>query len=154
MLYCGSLTLLILNLLLIIQLCGAAHLALGLGSVAIPKMLDWKSAFEHTPILIKQMFWTYAGYILFINIYFGVISFALASELVSGSGLALGTTFLIAAYWIARVVVQFTYFDTTDLPKAFIYKLGEWLLTSLFIVFSIVYSYLFYLNLMLWMNQA
>ena len=56
-------------MILIIQLAGLAHIGLGLGSVMIPKMLDWKSAFTNTPTLIKQMFWTYAGYILFINVF-------------------------------------------------------------------------------------
>ncbi len=141
-------------MILIIQLAGLAHIGLGLGSVMIPKMLDWKSAFTNTPTLIKQMFWTYAGYILFINVYFGVISLLLASEMLSGSGLALATTFLIAIYWIARVAIQFLYFDASDLPKTFIYKAGEWILVTLFIAFSIIYTYAFYLNYQLWIGSS
>lgn len=137
---------------LIIELSGLAHICLGLGSLLIPKMLNWKNAFKNTPLLIKQMFWTYAGYILFINIYFGVVSFLLSKEMLSGSGLALAMTFLIAIYWIARVAIQFLYFDSSDLPKTFIYKVGEWILVSLFVAFSIVYSYAFYFNYQIWMN--
>ena len=134
---------------LLIELCGIGHVLLALGSLAIPKMLDWKAAFASTPLLIKQMFWTYAGYILLINLFFGVVSFFLAEELLSGSGLAVALTLLIALYWIARLFIQFLYFDKSEVPQGLIYSLGEWGLVAMFILFSGIYSYAFYLNLQL-----
>jgi hypothetical protein len=134
---------------LLLQLCGVAHILLGVGSLVIPKMLDWKSALETTPLLIKQMFWTYAGYILFINVFFGIISILLAGEMLSGSGLAIAITLLISLYWIARLIIQFVYFDKREIPQGLLYQLGEWALVGLFIQFSAVYSYAFYINVML-----
>ncbi|MGD1842853.1 MAG: hypothetical protein ACFB0B_18445 [Thermonemataceae bacterium] len=137
----------------LIQFCGLAHIVLGLGSLAIPKLLDWSNAFKHTPLLIKQIFWTYAGYILFINLFFGVVSLLLTEEMLSGTGLAVALTLLISIYWIARLIIQFVYFDKSDLPEAFIYKFGEWALVILFVLFSVAYSYAFYLNLTIWRQQ-
>lgn len=139
------------SLTLIVQLCGLAHIALGLGSIAIPKMLNWKEAFVHSPVLIKQMFWTYAGYILAINLFFGIVSLFLTNELLAGSGLAFALNTLIALYWIARLIIQFTYFDKTGVPTGGIYLVGEWALVLLFIVFSGVYSYTAYLTAAQWL---
>lgn len=124
-----------------IILCGIGHLALGLGSLVIPKMLNWKGALSTTPVLIRQIFWTYAGYIFSINIFFGIVSLLYTDELLSGTGLSKALLILITLYWLSRVVIQFVYFDKTGIPEKFIYKAGEIVLVSLFIVFTLVYGY-------------
>ena len=131
----------------LLRLCGVAHVALGLGSAVIPKLLDWRSALATTPVLIRQMFWTYAGYILCINLFFGVVSLLLPDELLSGSGLAVALSGLIAAYWFGRLVIQFVYFDKTDVPTGGIYTFGEYGLVGLFVLFTVAYSYALYVNL-------
>lgn len=130
----------------IIQLCGIAHLLLGAGSLVIPQMLEWDTALQNVPPLIRQMFWTYAGYILGLNLFFGVVSILYAGELLSGSGLAMALTLLIALYWLARLFIQFFYFDKRNLPQSAIYRVGEVALVALFIIFTIVYSWAFYIN--------
>jgi len=126
---------------ILIILCGIGHLALGLGSLVIPRMLDWKGALAHVPVLIRQMFWTYAGYILCINLFFGIISILFADELLSGNGLAKALLLLITIYWLSRVIIQFTYFDRSSVPQKLIYKAGEFVLVTLFIVFTLIYGY-------------
>lgn len=133
---------------LLVKLCGVAHIALVFGSLAVPMLLDWKSALGKTPSLIRQMFWTYAGYILSINLFFGIVSLFLTGELLSGSGLAVAVTLLIALYWLVRLVIQFVYFDKSDIPQQWIYTVGEWVLVGLFVLFSVVYGYAFYWNWM------
>jgi len=104
-------------------------------------MLDWKGALAHVPVLIRQMFWTYAGYILCINLFFGIISILFADELLSGNGLAKALLLLITIYWLSRVIIQFTYFDRSSVPQKLIYKAGEFVLVTLFIVFTLIYGY-------------
>jgi hypothetical protein len=125
----------------IIVLCGFAHLTLGIGSLLIPKLLNWKEALGAMPTLIRQMFWTYAGYILGINIFFGIISIFFTDELLAGSGLANAILALITVYWLARLVIQFTYFDRTGIPRTGIYLLGEIGLNFLFIIFTVAYGW-------------
>ena len=129
----------------LIILCGVGHIALGLGSLVIPAMLNWKSALASVPVLIRQIFWTYAGYILSINIFFGIISILYVDELLSDSGLSKALLILITVYWFSRVVIQFVYFDKTGIPEKFIYKAGEMVLVTLFVVFTIVYGYAAYI---------
>jgi hypothetical protein len=129
---------------ILIILCGIGHIALGLGSLVIPQMLDWKSALSAVPTLIRQIFWTYAGCILSINIFFGIVSLLYPDELLSGSGLSKALLILITLYWLSRVVIQFVYFDKTGIPEKFIYKAGEIALVSLFVAFTLVYGYAAY----------
>lgn len=125
----------------LIILCGIGHIALGLGSLVIPRMLDWKGALSTVPTLIRQIFWTYAGYILCINIFFGIISLLYPDELLTGNGLSKALLILIALYWFSRVVIQFVYFDKSDVPEKFMYKAGESVLIAVFVLFTIVYGY-------------
>src|SRR5690606_40766595 len=52
---------------------GLAQIGLVVGSLAIPAVLKWKAALRAVPTLIRQMFWTYAAYILVINLSFGLL---------------------------------------------------------------------------------
>ena len=126
---------------------GIAHLLLALGSLSIPRLLSWKSNLTKIPMLFRQMFWVYAAYTLMTNVFFGIISVADASGLVNHSTLSTMLTGFIAAYWIARIFIQFFYFDKTETPKGFIYLSGEIMLNILFIFLSLVYGYAFIINI-------
>jgi hypothetical protein len=92
------------------------------------------------------MFWTYAGYILVINLCFGLISIIGFDELLNQSFLAISITFFISIYWLSRVLIQFFYFDRSQAPKGWFFTLGEVGLVLLFVVFTIVYSTAFLFN--------
>ncbi|TXH29962.1 MAG: hypothetical protein E6Q96_02600 [Cyclobacteriaceae bacterium] len=124
----------------LIVISGIGHICLAMGSLAIPKMLNWHAALKNVPTLIRQIFWTYAGYILSINIFFGVISILFVDELLSGSGLANALLILIALYWLSRITIQFVYFDKTGVPAGFWYRAGEIILVGLFVMFTLVYG--------------
>ena len=125
---------------------GVAHFALCIGSLAIPKALKWTDHLRNLQPLLRQMFWTYAGYILVINFGFGVVSVFGADELLNHSFLAKSLTFFIGFYWLGRVLIQFFYFDRSNAPKGFIYTLGETALVILFVAFTIVYFMAFFFN--------
>ena len=129
------------NLRQIIFLAGTAQIGLVLGSLTIPRMLKWRAELAKVNPLIRQMFWTYAGYILVINLCFGLVSMFCADDLLNDSTLAGVVSSLIAVYWISRILVQFLYFDRTAFPTGFWYKAGEILLVSLFTSLSIIYSW-------------
>lgn len=130
----------------LIILAGIGHIVLCVGSLLIPKMLQWKQHLGTLQPLLRQMFWTYAAYILVINFCFGVVSLAGTDELLSGSFLAKSLTLFISAYWLTRIAIQFFYFDRTHAPKGAIYTFGEIALILLFIFFTIVYLVAFLYN--------
>ena len=125
---------------------GLAQIALVLGSLTIPKILNWKKELEKVQPLIKQMFWTYAAYILFINLSFGLLSVFACKDLTNGSLLASAISGFIAIYWISRIFIQFFYFDRESFPTGLANRLAEMILVVLFLFLSIVYCITFYYN--------
>jgi len=135
-----------LNMKYLIIASGLGHLALGLGSLYVPKALRWNSHLKLLPVLLRQIFWTYAGYILAFNFFFGTVSLIATDDLIAKSVLASSITFFISIYWLARIFIQFFYFDKTDAPKGLLYTLGEVCLVVLFISFAAVYFAAFLYN--------
>lgn len=130
----------------LIFICGILHLALAIGSSIIPKVLNWNVELAKVKPLIRQMFWTYAAYILVINVCFGLVSIFGVDELLNQSFLASCVTLFISLYWLTRIGIQFFYFDKTDAPKGLFFTLGEVALVVLFIVFAAVYFIAFLYN--------
>jgi hypothetical protein len=130
----------------LILLCGFGHIALSVGSVFIPKALKWQQHLKSLQPLLRQMFWTYAAYILVINFCFGIVSLIATDEFLNGSMLAKSITFFISVYWFARIAIQFFYFERSEAPRGVIYTLGEIMLVILFASFTIVYFAAFLYN--------
>lgn len=124
---------------------GIGHLGLVLGSFLIPYLLDWKKELSTLKSkLLKNLFWTYSGYILGIHAFFGVLSLIATDDMLMGTSLSLAVTFFIALYWGVRIILQFTYYDRSSTANGFIFKLGEIVLMLLFTFFTFVYGSLFY----------
>lgn len=131
----------------LVWLAGLAQIALSLGSLLVPKILGWNTELAKTRTLIKQMFWTYAAYILCISIAFGLLSLFDTQELINGTHLAASVTGFIALYWISRVLIQFFYFDRKDFPTGKWHLAGEFVLVTLFVFLSAIYLLACYYNL-------
>jgi hypothetical protein len=123
-----------------IRLAGAAQLALALASLAIPAVLGWRAEIRKLRPLTRQVFWTYAAYIWSFNLTFAVASAAAPALLTDGSPLARGVSAFIAAYWAARIAVQFLYFDRTQLAARRATRFAEMALVGLFVALTGVYS--------------
>lgn len=130
-----------------IFLAGIGQIGLVLGSLAIPKILNWREELNKVQTLIKQIFWTYAGYILITNLCFGLISVFATNALIDKSILATAVTGFISLYWLSRIVIQFFYFDRRSFPNGKMLLAGEIMLIALFVFLTLVYGYSFYLNL-------
>ena len=132
---------------LLIFLSGIGHIVLCVASSIIPKVLKWSEGLKDLQPLLRQMFWTYAAYILVINFCFGLVAIMGTEELVNRSFLAKSINLFIALYWLFRILIQFFYFDKTSAPEGFIYTLGEIALVGLFLAFTIVHFLAFSYNM-------
>ncbi len=131
----------------LIKFAGLLQIILVIGSLLIPTMLNWKRELSMVAPLIRQMFWTYAGYILMTNLSFGILSLLAPEALTDRSLLASAVSFFIGIYWTARILIQFFYFDRSSAPKGWIYLWGEIGLIAMFLFFSIIYLWVFYSNI-------
>ena len=110
-------------------------------------VFDWYNDIKKLKPLNQEIAKTYGRYIQGLNVSFGIISLIFTTELKNQTGLAVGITGLIAAYWTGKVVTQFAYYPMYEIPSKFIFKVGEVLMNGLFILFSTTYVMLFVYNL-------
>jgi hypothetical protein len=69
-------------------LAGIAQLGIAGSSVFIPRLLGWREETAKIKPLTRQVFWTYASYILGIHIAIGLLSLLAPGALLDGSLLA------------------------------------------------------------------
>jgi hypothetical protein len=131
----------------LVLLAGLGQIALASASLAIPRVLDFGAETAKLRPLLRQMFWTYAGYILCTNLSFGLLSAFAPGWLLDGSPLAAAVTGFIAVYWGARLVLQFVWFDRSDAPPLAHVRLAETGLVALFVYLVVVYGLAFAANL-------
>ena len=112
---------------------GSGQLVLVAASLAIPRVLRWPEDLARLRPLTRQVFWTYAGYIWATNLAFGLVSAFAPGWLLDRTPLAGAVCGFIAAYWGARVVIQFAYFDRSDAPQGPLFAVGEAALVGLFV---------------------
>jgi hypothetical protein len=120
---------------------GLGQLGLAIGSLALPRMLRWADDTARLRPLTRQVFWTYAAYIWTTNVGFGLLSTFAPGLLLDRSPLARLVCAYITAYWGARLVLQFVYFDRSSAPAGALFKVAETALVILFAFLTAVYGY-------------
>jgi len=111
-------------------------------------VFDWYNDIKKLKLLNQEIAKTYGRYIQSLNFSFGLISILFTNELKNGTGLAVALTGLIAAYWTGKVATQFSYYPMYEIPKQSIFKIGEVLMNTLFISFSVIFCWMFVFNLL------
>ena len=134
-------------LLLLLRLAGVAQIALIVGSLAIPRVLDWQQKLAGLSTLTRQMFLVYALYIWCTNLCFGLVSAFGAPWLLDGSPLAACVTGFILGYWLLRMVIQWLYFDISEIPKTPFTTFARWALEGLFTGLTVLYGLAFAHNM-------
>ena len=130
-----------------VRLAGIGQLALAAASTALPHALGWREETARLRPLLRSVFWIYAGYILSLHVAFGLLSALRPGWLLDGSGLAAAVSGFIAAYWAARLALQFTLLDRTGAPEGPWFRAGEAALVALFVGLTLTYSAAFVRNL-------
>ena len=110
-------------------------------------VFDWYNDIKKLKPLNQEIAKTYGRYIQGLNFSFGLISILLTDDLKNQTGLAVAITGLIAAYWTGKVITQFSYYPMYQIPDKAIFKIGEVLMNTLFIAFSLIFIWLFIFNL-------
>jgi hypothetical protein len=131
-----------------LRIAGAGQLALCALSFAIPRVLGWRGDLAKLRVVNRQIFWVYAAYIFCFHLCFGLLGLLGADLLLDQSILATVVCGFIAVYWLARLVIQFTWFDRSDAPQGLRFKLAEALLVCAFAAFAGAFGWAFVFNLM------
>lgn len=122
---------------------GAAHFVILFASFQVPHRLHWKQDLKQLIPFNRKMLWVQSGFTVLTIIAFGTLTLCLHAELLRGDRAALGLACFIGIYWIARIVVDATYFSHADWPEGKAFIVGHVLLTSLFSLLAASYIALF-----------
>ncbi|MCE9519944.1 MAG: hypothetical protein K8R87_10375 [Verrucomicrobia bacterium] len=125
------------NLLL---LSGAGHFAILSASALVPKVLDWKTTLKPLPPFLRTLFWVYGIFIVLTIIGMGTLTLLNAHAMVTGDPVARSLAGFIAVFWGARLIVQIFIFDSRPYLTNIWLKLGDHLLTVVFVFFTVVYG--------------
>src|SRR5688500_8945094 len=120
-------------------LAGLAQLAIASSSVFIPGILGWREETARLRPLTRQVFWTYAAYILGIHVAFATLTLLAPRALIDGSTLARAVCAFIAVYWGTRLILQFAVFDRSVAVRP-LFRIAEVMYVSAFAYLAIVYS--------------
>ena len=123
-----------------IILAGITQLSIAASSLGIPRLLGWREETARLQPLTRQVFWTYASYILVSHIAFGILAVAAPSALLDGSVLARAVCAFIAAWWLSRAVLQFVVFDRSVAATRPLFRFAEAAYVSSFVYLALVYS--------------
>ena len=124
-------------------LAGAGHFVILFASFQVPSRLNWKNDLKQLMPFNRKLLWVQSGFTVVTILAFGILTFTLHAELLSGDRAALGLAAFIGIYWTARVFVDAFYFSHTDWPRGRHFVIGHALLTSLFCFLATSYSALF-----------
>lgn len=111
------------------------------------RVFDWYNDIKKLKPLNQEIAKTYGRYIQGLNFSFGLIALLLTDDLQNKSGLAIALTGLIAAYWTGKLITQFAYYPMYQIPRKTIFRIGEFAMNGLFILFTVVFIWLFIYNL-------
>ncbi len=111
------------------------------------RVFDWYNDIKKLKPLNQEIAKTYGRYIQGLNFSFGLIALLLTDDLQNKTGLAIALTGLIAAYWTGKLITQFAYYPMYQIPRKTIFRIGEFAMNGLFILFTVVFIWLFVYNL-------
>ncbi len=124
----------------LIRLAGVGQLCILIASSMVPFKLNWKRDLAVLPVLHRQLYWTYYGYVVLGIVALGLISLTCAEDLTSGSRLGRAVCAYGAIFWGIRVALQ-AVFDVKEHLTAWWLTAGDHLLTVLFMSFTALYGY-------------
>lgn len=121
-------------------LAGVAQLGIAGSSLLIPRLLGWRDETMRLKPLTRQVFWTYASYILSFHVAFGLLSLFAPAALLDGSFLARAVCGFIALYWLVRLTLQFAAFDRSVAIGRPLFRFAEAAYVSTFAYLALVYG--------------
>lgn len=123
-----------------LYLAAAAHFGILTASALTPRALKWNEHLKELPRLMRQLFWVYGVFIVFIIISFGTLTLIHREAILAGDTIAKSLCGLIALFWGLRLLVQLAIFDAKPFLTNLWYKIGYHTLTVTFVFLTTYYA--------------
>ena len=117
---------------LALWVAGAGHFIILFASFQVPFRLDWVRDLAKLQPFNRKLLWAQGSFTVLTIIAFGIATLALHNEMLHGDRAALFIAGFIGLYWTIRILVDAFYFSHEDWPAGRCFKIGHFMLTSLF----------------------
>jgi hypothetical protein len=116
-----------------LRLAGAGQLFIAIQYQWTRRIIGWDADMGKLRRHNRCIAQTYARYIQGLNTAFGLVCLLQPRELLGQSPLAADVTLLIGVYWLARLILQFAYYNFREITaKSRLYQFGEYAFAMLF----------------------
>lgn len=123
----------------LLRAAGILQFGILIGSAMVPGVLEWRTALRPLDRLLRQVIWVHGAFVVLTIVGFGIISLIQAENLAAGSPLARSMCTLMGVFWLARLALQFFFFDAREHLSHWALRLGYHSLTVAFAYLSVVY---------------
>jgi hypothetical protein len=119
---------------------GAGQWCVLIASAMVPVRLDWKNLLAPLPVIVRQLFWIYGGYVVFSIVALGLICLTCSEELAAGTKLARAFCIYGAAFWGIRLSLQ-PFLAAKPFLTTWGLRAGYYLLPVMFAAFVVIYAW-------------
>ncbi len=130
-----------------IKIGGVSLLLLCVVSFWIPGVLDWKKKLSVLSPLMREMWWTYAAYVLGSHLFFAVLLLFFGDWLMGGGGPVIAMLSFMFLWWGVRLYLQFFGFDLVEVEPTPFNRFAKHMLSLLFICLVTLFALLIGWNL-------
>jgi hypothetical protein len=123
----------------LLWLAGIGHFTVLIASFQVPSRMQWREDLAKLMPVNRKLMWTYGVFIVLTILAFGTLTLALHDELLRGDRAALGLAGFIGAFWLMRVVMDFTVHTHSDWPSGRRFVVAHILLVALFAALTATY---------------
>lgn len=124
---------------LALWLAALAQVGLLVVSLQVPARLNWRQELAVLQPFNRKLMWAYGIFVVLTYLGFAALTLGLHGELLRGDRAAVGLALFMGFYWLARIVVDLTYFESRDWPRGRFLQLGHWLLNGVFVFLTATY---------------
>ena len=118
---------------------GLLQLSVLVASALVPVRLNWTTILRPLPRLVRQLYWTYGGYVVLGIVGGGLVCLFNSDELASGTRLARCVCGYLAVFWGVRLSLQ-AVFDVKEHLTTWWLRAGYHTLTLLFTTFVVIFT--------------
>ena len=94
-----------------LRIVGLLLLLLAALNLYVPRRFGWAAELQRLSLFTRQVFVVHAGFIILTLVLFGLLSLGLAEALLERSVLAQGVLAGLTLFWLARLLVQWLFYD-------------------------------------------
>ena len=95
----------------LLQVVGVVHLIIVGANFVLPRILDFDKNLEKVSPMVRQIFLVHHAYIMAVVSFFAFLCFFFTRDLAGGSRLGTATCSFMAVFWLARLPIQFFFYD-------------------------------------------